>query len=540
MEPNVFISYRRSELPGMSRAIYEGLKGAFGAEHVFFDVGRIEPGEDWRARISEALGSTVMQLVLIGPEWADLRDEHGARKLDSAEDLVRYEIAEALQRGIRVVPVLLEGAAMPPLEAFPPDVQALQRFHAYEVRDSSFDRDLDGLIEAIRRRLRTKPRRRLHLRWGIGLAGLGVVSVFAALLLSDRQEPGSGVPPPPPPNPGNCLNLVLLATETLPYYLINSLGSDDFPYWFRVEGENRCDYPVHLEVFFTSLSPAMRISHETWTGTLLPDQNLARELEPPNYQILEPDKLRDEDVSVQVKVEVKKDDGETVQQNTVRMRILRADTLHWDLIGPGDSPISKDFLLASLAAWTKVLKDNVLALSAACRGEHGSRQAEDPDLWLPVCYQALHERITVEPAGADFLTLRGRQPISSADEVLASGNASPLEAFLTLAALGRTRNDVLDTSLGLLATKPESGAPALLFIWRRPGSDWQAVSAADWSAPFSDNRDASAELLQSLIDVYPGLLSGLDARGLFINEQQTLFAVDFGTAAYQFLIGGLP
>ena len=52
-------------------------------------------------------------LVVIGPRWLTAADPNGRRRLDDPDDLTRLEVAAALRRGIRVVPVLVGGAAMP-------------------------------------------------------------------------------------------------------------------------------------------------------------------------------------------------------------------------------------------------------------------------------------------------------------------------------------------------------------------------------------------------------------------------------------------
>jgi len=78
----VFISYRRADAQGWAGRLGEDLAHAFGDVARFFDLSSIPPGTDFIAEIERAVASAVAVLVLIGPRWLDLRDEHGTRRLD--------------------------------------------------------------------------------------------------------------------------------------------------------------------------------------------------------------------------------------------------------------------------------------------------------------------------------------------------------------------------------------------------------------------------------------------------------------------------
>jgi hypothetical protein len=53
----------------------------------------------------------IQYLAMIGPDWLDVRDEHGDRRLDNP-NFVRIEIATALRRNTPI-PILVEGAKVP-------------------------------------------------------------------------------------------------------------------------------------------------------------------------------------------------------------------------------------------------------------------------------------------------------------------------------------------------------------------------------------------------------------------------------------------
>ncbi len=75
------------------------------------DIDQIEPGEVFDQVIQEKLKAVQVAVVLIGGHWLDIADANGQRRLDHPDDWVRLEIAVLLERNIRVIPVLVGGAA---------------------------------------------------------------------------------------------------------------------------------------------------------------------------------------------------------------------------------------------------------------------------------------------------------------------------------------------------------------------------------------------------------------------------------------------
>ena len=59
------------------------------------------------------------------------------------------EIEAALQRGIRVIPVLVDGATMPRREDLPDSLQKLRRRQAIEISHNRFDFDVERLTHAL-------------------------------------------------------------------------------------------------------------------------------------------------------------------------------------------------------------------------------------------------------------------------------------------------------------------------------------------------------------------------------------------------------
>jgi hypothetical protein len=148
--PTTFISYRRDDAAGYAGRLHEALENRLGRDQVFRDVDTLEPGQDFVEAIESRLADCRVFIAMIGREWLDARDSEGRRRLDQPQDYVRLEIVTALERpGVRVIPVLIEGASMPPIESLPEPVRPLARKQAVHLRDDAWDHDVDRLAAAI-------------------------------------------------------------------------------------------------------------------------------------------------------------------------------------------------------------------------------------------------------------------------------------------------------------------------------------------------------------------------------------------------------
>jgi len=145
----IFISYRRAEAEFAAGALARDLREYFGEEHVFRDKEDIGGGEVWKQQIISTISSDAVMLVLIGIDWLEAKNEQGVRRLDDQEDPIRMEIAGGLARGAKVIPVLLEEAAMPDLADLPPDLRGLTQFNALRLRDGDWQYDLSKILKTL-------------------------------------------------------------------------------------------------------------------------------------------------------------------------------------------------------------------------------------------------------------------------------------------------------------------------------------------------------------------------------------------------------
>jgi len=156
----IFISYRRDETGFPASWLYERLAAHFGAEQVFKDVDSIELGDDFNEAIANAVGACDVLLVLIGTQWLTTTDEAGHRRLENSDDFVRLEIEAALQRKVRIIPILVGRARMPRADQLPDSLGKLVHRQALELDPNRFEADSRRLVRVVERTLAEEEERR--------------------------------------------------------------------------------------------------------------------------------------------------------------------------------------------------------------------------------------------------------------------------------------------------------------------------------------------------------------------------------------------
>ncbi|MBT0963683.1 toll/interleukin-1 receptor domain-containing protein [Denitromonas iodatirespirans] len=204
----IFVSYRRQDSQSAAGRLSDHLRDHLTGVPIFRDVETIEPGVDFVEAIERALSNCGVLVAVIGPRWLDAVDAEGRRRLAHPDDYTRIEIATALKRdGVRVIPVLVEGAQMPASDALPDDLASLARRNAIELTDRRWEYDVSQLVDTLRKVLDLAPpeptpepepppapaARGGWVKWAvIGVLGLGVIG-WLAEAPGDyviRSEPG--------------------------------------------------------------------------------------------------------------------------------------------------------------------------------------------------------------------------------------------------------------------------------------------------------------------------------------------------------------
>ena len=144
----VFLSYRRADTRADAGRLYDRLAAHYGEDRVFMDVDDIDPGENFVQVLESTLDRCNVLLILIGPRW-QTSTEDGTSRLADAGDFVRMEIERAIERGIRIIPILVGGAQMPSAHELPASLARLAQQQAFLIQDARFHPDVDQLIEFI-------------------------------------------------------------------------------------------------------------------------------------------------------------------------------------------------------------------------------------------------------------------------------------------------------------------------------------------------------------------------------------------------------
>ena len=181
----IIISYRRADSAAISGRIFDRLVSHYGDDAVFMDVDKIPFGTDFREHIRKVLLEGDILLAVIGPNWLG-KGADGASRIKDDADPVRVEVETALRQKTRVIPVLVDGAAMPSTADLPDALRDLAYLNAAPLdvgRD--FRAHMDRLIRSIDEVLGPERSRPVAARTGKRRSALQValISIAAVVLI---------------------------------------------------------------------------------------------------------------------------------------------------------------------------------------------------------------------------------------------------------------------------------------------------------------------------------------------------------------------
>lgn len=199
----IFISYRRADVKGTALALQDRLSRRIGVSRVFMDIDHLAPGKRFDRELDQALRRTGVLIAVIGPEWLSILKQ----RMQSPEpDYVRMEIAGALKSGVDVLPLLVDGAALPRAADLPDDLKDLPAHQRHTVAFETFGRDVDALVKALKAKFTFwKTVRRVIAVGGVVVISVGVMMNWTELraYVFPPVEPPRPVEPPPPGGPSD-------------------------------------------------------------------------------------------------------------------------------------------------------------------------------------------------------------------------------------------------------------------------------------------------------------------------------------------------
>lgn len=149
---DIFLSYRRQDSQSATGRLADDLADHFGPGRVFLDLGAIPAGEDFAAALARAIGTATVVLAVVGPDWLAARGPNGRPRLAEPGDYVRMEILAALEAGIPLIPVLVEGARMPAETELPAGLETFARCQAVELSPTRWRADVQALCATLQDR----------------------------------------------------------------------------------------------------------------------------------------------------------------------------------------------------------------------------------------------------------------------------------------------------------------------------------------------------------------------------------------------------
>jgi tetratricopeptide (TPR) repeat protein len=142
----VFINYRGEDSHSYGALLHAELSRRFGPDLVFLDSESILPGADYVKQLLGGVRTARVVLAVISTRWLAASGPDGTRRIDDPADWIRRELVAAFAAGVRVIPVLTDGAEMPTESDLPTDLAPLARCQYRRLRHRDAAADLARLV----------------------------------------------------------------------------------------------------------------------------------------------------------------------------------------------------------------------------------------------------------------------------------------------------------------------------------------------------------------------------------------------------------
>ena len=157
---HLFISYRRADSQDAVNLIYDALVDSLGERSVFRDVEFMPLGRSIRDNIERIIASCEAVILVVGPSWMGGEPTGRRTRIWNENDYVRAEVEAAIKLGVRIIPLLIDGATLPDRARLPESVQPVCELPHYVVGPSSDSRacfeEISRVCSAISTKLSTQ------------------------------------------------------------------------------------------------------------------------------------------------------------------------------------------------------------------------------------------------------------------------------------------------------------------------------------------------------------------------------------------------
>lgn len=150
----IFISYRRADSRVTSKRLTNIIANRLTDCEVVIDFAETLPrGPKFEALLAQEVEKADVMVVVIGPDWLNIRDERGNRRLGNPKDFIRTEVeAGLINESAEVIIALIEGANLPNEDDLPEHLKKLAQSYVVTIREGKhFDVDIEHLVSAIQK-----------------------------------------------------------------------------------------------------------------------------------------------------------------------------------------------------------------------------------------------------------------------------------------------------------------------------------------------------------------------------------------------------
>ncbi|MDQ1610465.1 MAG: hypothetical protein QOG00_396, partial [Pyrinomonadaceae bacterium] len=197
--------YRHTDSRSITNHSYAHMRQRFG-DKILMDVFTSEFGCYINEQLDLILRECPVLIVIIGKRWLSTINARGKQRLGEP-DYVRWEVEYGLSRNITVIPVLVEGAKVPPKGRLPESLWKLTGRVGIEVRSGTdFEHDIARLVATLEKILYGKLRRTCrHIYFTFGkpmaefigwsIISLTVLALSGLLIWLLTSQLGKGIKP---------------------------------------------------------------------------------------------------------------------------------------------------------------------------------------------------------------------------------------------------------------------------------------------------------------------------------------------------------